>query len=315
MRILIAEDDPGTRLLLKSQLIKWGYEVDAYSDGKEAWKAILNKNSPRLMILDWIMPGMDGIEICSEIRRLDQREYFYIILLSSKSGKENIVRGLEAGADDYVTKPFDPNELKVRLRAGDRILCLQSELVRINERLEYQATHDPLTGLYNRGEILSMLRKEMARTGRENCSFGMIMADIDHFKLINDRHGHLAGDAVLCETAQRLAKAIRPYDHVGRYGGEEFFLVLPGCDLENTRTLAERLRSLFDEKPIICREGVFLITLSFGVSVFMNCSRSSWEELVRIVDSALYRAKENGRNRVEIGVQDFYPEKDNACAC
>jgi two-component system, cell cycle response regulator len=305
MKILVAEDHPVTRKMLAIQLRKWGYEVISCSDGNEAWSMLSREDAPRLVIMDWMMPGMDGVHICQEIRRAAKQPYVYIILLTSRNRAEDVVGGLEAGADDYIVKPFDPQELRVRVRAGSRVVQLQEDLFAALRASEFLASHDPLTHLWNRAAILEALRKELARSKRENTSVGVIMADVDHFKRINDSYGHLAGDAVLREVARRMVSAIRPYDHVGRYGGEEFLVVLPGTDPENAHGLAERLRAAFDDEDIMTPEGVFHVTLSFGVVTFDGGQDEDLNPLIRAADTALYRAKNLGRNRVESGRQDL----------
>jgi two-component system, cell cycle response regulator len=299
MKVLVAEDHPMTRKMLAMQLNKWGYEVVLCSDGAQAWKVLNQQDSPRLVIMDWMMPGMDGVEVCREIRQLGLQPYVYIILVTAKSRAEDIVSGLEAGADDYVVKPFDPQELRVRVRAGSRVVQLQEDLLAALSASQFQASHDPLTRLWNRAAIVHTLEKELARSVRESLHLGVIMADVDHFKRVNDEHGHLAGDAVLREVSRRLMAAVRPYDSVGRYGGEEFFIVLPGADEPGAEGLAERLRVLFDGESMSTPEGVFRVTLSFGVAAHAPSESQDTEALIRRADTALYRAKRLGRNRVE----------------
>jgi diguanylate cyclase (GGDEF)-like protein len=246
------------------------------------------------------MPGMDGLRLCREIRKLEDRPYIYIMLLTARNTAEDIVSGLEAGADDYIVKPFDPQELKVRVRAGSRVVQLQEDLLEALKLSEFRATHDPLTRIWNRAAVFEALRKELIRAKRERTRLAIAIADVDHFKRVNDEHGHLAGDAVLRDIAQRLVTAVRPYDSVGRYGGEEFVIVLPGCDRESAGQLADRLRSLIDEADLNTSEGVFHVTMSFGVSVFDPTLDPDTDALIRAADEALYRAKKLGRNRVEV---------------
>ncbi len=300
MRILVAEDHPVSRKLLILQLKKWGYEVVSCSDGVEAWEILKDDDPPRLVILDWMMPGMDGLRLCQEIRKVEERPYIYIMLLTARGSAEDTVSGLEAGADDYIVKPFDPQELKVRVRAGTRVVQLQEDLLEALKISEFRATHDPLTRIWNRGAIFEILRKELIRAKREHSRLSVAIADVDNFKRVNDEHGHLAGDAVLRDIAQRLVAAVRPYDSVGRYGGEEFLIVLPGCDREAAGHLAERLRGLFDQADSHTTEGIFHVTMSFGVSAFDPALDPNTDALIRASDEALYRAKKLGRNRVEI---------------
>src|SRR5712691_10640744 len=251
MRILIADDSIVSRHLLDATLRKWGYEVVVACDGAEAWNALQGEDAPKLAILDWVMPGLTGLDVCRNVRAdgKDKDIYTYILLLTSKSLREDLIEGMEAGADDYLTKPFDQHELKVRLRAGTRIIELQRELVGAREALREQATKDFLTRIWNRSSILDILGRELARGSRENRPVGVVLADLDHFKLVNDTYGHFAGDAVLREFARRMRSSICSYDAIGRYGGEEFLIVLPGCDADVTGKQAERMRLALASEP------------------------------------------------------------------
>jgi diguanylate cyclase (GGDEF)-like protein len=300
MRILIAEDDPVSRRLLEAKLVKWGYDVVVTCDGEEAWEALRAEDAPRLAILDWMMPGVDGVEICGRMRREAREPYTYIILLTALHRDEDLVTGMEAGADDYITKPFKANELKVRLRAGRRIIDLQNDLIEAREALREQATHDPLTGLWNHEEILRILSRQLSRAEREGGDVGVIMADLDHFKKVNDTHGHMAGDAVLRLTARRMLSQVRDYDYIGRYGGEEFLIVLPGSDMEGAADLAERLRLCMECDCMDIPEGMIRVTISLGVATYGKGQKYDVNTLVKSADIALYCAKEKGRNRVEI---------------
>ncbi len=299
MKILIAEDDPVSRRILEAKLVKWGYEVIATSNGDEAWRVLQADDAPNLAILDWMMPGLDGVEICRKVRKDDREPYTYIILLTSLHREEDLVTGMEAGADDYITKPFKASELRVRLRAGRRIIELQNELIEAREALREQATHDPLTGLWNREEILRILKQELSRAERENGHVSIIMADLDHFKNVNDSYGHMAGDAVLRLTTKRMTALLRSYDYIGRYGGEEFVIVLPGCDRESAAAFAERLRLCIGEENMDIPEGMIPLTISLGVATCSRQKSHDVDSLIQAADQALYRAKENGRNRVE----------------
>jgi len=299
VKILVAEDDPVIRLLLKTHLTHWGHEVVLCSDGAEAWDVLQQDDCPKLAILDWMMPKKDGLQICTELRNSGKEPYVYVVFLTSKSGKENVVRGLEAGADDYIIKPFDYNELRTRIRAGARIVRLQDDLIAALKASEFQASHDALTHLWNRSAIFEILQRELTRSSREKTPVSAIMADLDHFKRINDEHGHLMGDAVLKEAAQRFVSSMRPYDSCGRYGGEEFLMVIPGSNREMALQIAERLRSSFAGKPIIIQEDTIEITISLGVATAELEEKRNMDLLIRNADEALYRAKNLGRNRVE----------------
>src|ERR1700757_2895995 len=199
MRILVAEDDAISRTLLERTLQRAGYAVVSVENGVEAMAELVKQDAPRLALLDWIMPKMDGVEVCREIRRRNDQAYAYLILLSSKESKEDIVAGLESGADDYLTKPFNVDELKARLRTGERILHLEGRLVEAREMMRFKATHDALTSIWNRGVIVDLLGRELARSQRESGCTIVLLVDVDHFKAIDDTHGHLVGDEVLTE--------------------------------------------------------------------------------------------------------------------
>lgn len=305
MKALIADDDPIGRRLLETFLAQWDYEVVVARDGMEAWNILQHNDAPKLAILDWIMPGMDGIQICRELRRRHGGSYIYSLLLTAKFQKTDIIAGLNAGADDYLTKPFDASELKARLRAGRRILELEEHLRSAYDKLQFQATHDPLTGVLSRAAILGTMQTELTRAQRQGTTIGILLADLDHFKRVNDTYGHLAGDAVLREVAQRMRSSVRPYDMVGRYGGEEFLVVLPGCSVEQAMSRAEELRLSVGRRPIETSEGIIPMTLSLGVTVGGGLQSGDLEWLLRAADVALYQAKNGGRNQVEVSWKDL----------
>jgi diguanylate cyclase (GGDEF)-like protein len=298
MRILIADDSIVSRHLLEATLRKWGYDVVVACDGVQAWNQLQSPDGPPIAILDWVMPGLTGPEVCSLVRQKSKEPYTYLLLLTSKSLKEDIVAGMEAGADDYITKPFDQHELQVRLRAGTRIIELQRQLLDAREALREQATKDFLTRIWNRSSILEILDRELARGERERRPVGVVLTDLDFFKTVNDTYGHLSGDDVLKETARRLQSSIRTYDALGRYGGEEFLLVLPGCDEQFTCAQAERLRRLLREEPIRSGDHAIVQTASFGATCLPRGVRGNAETLIRLADEALYTAKRQGRDRV-----------------
>jgi len=301
-RILVAEDEITFRHMLKTFLIKWGYQVVVASNGQEAWKVLQEQGRPRLALLDWMMPNMDGVDICRAVRAKEPDPYIYLILLTSRDQKQDVVEGIEAGADDYLIKPFDPQELKARIHAGERIIELQDGLIRAQEALRELATHDPLTGLLNRRASLDSLLAELNRGSRSGNSVCVVMADIDHFKRINDTYGHQAGDEVLCEVARRMQSSLRPYDTLGRFGGEELLMVLPGCSLEGGVKLAERICQLVHSEPVRAKNKPIDVSISLGVAIANPPVAADLEALLGWADAALYRAKEAGRNRVEFFV-------------
>jgi len=298
VRVLVADDDDALRHVLQVTLTKWGYDVQVSHNGVEACRILQGSDAPRMAILDWIMPGMDGIEVCREIRKRSDDSYIYLLLLTAKDRKEDVIAGMDAGADDYIAKPFDPQELKVRLRAGRRILDLQAELMSARETLRYQATHDFLTGLLNRSATIDALRNELERAGREGLPLSVVLADIDHFKQVNDSYGHAIGDAVLCEAARRMRSSVRMYDHIGRYGGEEFLFILPGCDNVSAMNQAERLKSCITDRPVELPRLSITFTISMGAVVKYNATVDDLDALIQTADAALYEAKMEGRNRI-----------------
>ncbi len=298
--ILVAEDDLVSRRVLERFLVKWGFDVVVASNGSEAWQVLQKDDSPRIAVLDWMMPELEGTEVCEMVRKLADRPYVYILLLSARSQKQDILEGLKAGADDYLTKPFDMEELRARLYVGKRIIELQDNLIAARETLRFQATHDALTRLANRGEVFEVLRREMARQRREKNPLGIALADLDHFKSINDTYGHAAGDAVLQEAARRMTASVRAYDTVGRYGGEEFLIIVPSSDELGTVALAERIRVAISSHPMEAGTTLADVTMSLGVAANTGQNPVDAEALLRAADAALYRAKEHGRNRVEL---------------
>ena len=295
MRILIADDSNVSRHLLESIVKKWGYQVVTTADGNQAWEVLQRDDAPRMAILDWMMPGMTGPEVCRRVREKGVEPYTYILLLTSRTQKEDVIEGMTAGADDYVVKPFDQQELNVRLRAGRRIIDLQDELLKAQEALRHQATHDALTGVKNRGRITEVLTEQVGEEG----PLGVIMLDLDMFKDVNDTFGHAAGDAVLVIAAQRLAEALSEKDVLGRYGGEEF-LVVSRREPEELNEFAESLRERIASPPMESGDVRLSITASFGVANRNGCGPAHEHLLMKAADKALYQAKRDGRNRVVV---------------
>ena len=298
-RVLAAEDNPVFQTMLRTMLTKWGYDVTMARDGTEAWEILQRDDAPRLALLDWMMPGMDGVELCRAVRASSREPYIYILLLTARTESHYLVEGMDAGADDYLTKPINSHELRVRLRAGMRILRLQEELVQAREALRDQAMHDGLTGLLNRGSILESLQTTLARASRERGPVSVLMIDLDRFKQTNDTYGHVTGDAVLREAARRMKAAVRRYDSVGRCGGEEFLIVLPGCTVDAAVAQAERVRDAIGGEPFAAGPHTLSVTCSIGVGGRTLPCESDTDALVREADAALYLAKGRGRNRVE----------------
>ena len=301
MRILIADDDAVSLRMLEKTLERAGYEVTAVNDGRNAAKELCCPDGPRLALLDWMMPELDGPAVCRTVRRKRSQRHVYLVLLTSKSSKEDIVEGLESGADDYLIKPFDPGELKARLHTGKRILELEDNLLEAREDMRYKATHDSLTSLLNRGTILELLVGELNRKRRDKTPICIVLGDLDHFKLVNDTYGHILGDEVLREVARRLLGSVRSYDFAGRYGGEEFLVVLNNCAVEKAVDRAEEIRKAIGGSPILTTHGPISITMSLGVSFSSPLDSRPLEEILCEVDCALYAAKSAGRNCCRLG--------------
>jgi diguanylate cyclase (GGDEF)-like protein len=300
LRILIAEDDPVSRRLLEGTFARWDYEVAVACDGLSALEMLERDDAPTLALLDLIMPGMNGDVVCRRVRERVRERYIYLVLLTANSHKSDLIHGLNAGADDYLVKPVDPMELKARLNTGRRILGLQDQLIAAREAMRRQAMRDSLTGAWNHGAILDILRRELARSERDGACVSVILADLDHFKSVNDTFGHLAGDEALREAHRRMAAAMRPYDMIGRYGGEEFLIVLPGCDESGTLHFCERLRAHIADAPVRHNGEEIRVTLSVGAVAHDRSAPADAQALLQAADQALYRAKRAGRNRVEL---------------
>ena len=293
MKVLVVEDDLIIRKLLEVFLKEWGFDVSFACHGGEAWDILQQPESPNLVISDWMMPHMNGLELCRKARLMETSNYKYFIILTAKGKQEDVIRALEAGADDYLVKPFDKEELKYRIKIGERIL-------RLEQRILEMASTDSLTGVLNRRAFMERMEQEIHRSIREDRQFSLILADIDYFKKINDEHGHNAGDIVLQRFTEKLAESLRPYDFVGRYGGEEFLVCLPGATEEQARGFAERTRKTVGRMTIMLPESSasVKITASFGVVSSHTGSEETVISITSKADQAMYRAKHMGRNRV-----------------
>jgi diguanylate cyclase (GGDEF)-like protein len=307
VRILIADDDVTSRLVLAGVLKKHGDEVVVTVDGAEAWEAMQQPDAPRLAVLDWVMPGLAGVDVCRRARTIQSDQPFYIILLTSRGDKTDVVTGLEAGADDYLAKPFDPGELLARIDVGRRMVELQARLSEARDALAHEAMHDPLTGVLNRRAFTIALSRELSRKRRHSNILAVGICDIDHFKQINDTHGHQTGDEVLCELVRRIGSNLRGHDVLGRHGGDEFVVLTEHAREDGPSILYERLRAAVASSPIPTGAGDIPITISFGVKI--GDEGETEAELLAAADRALYQAKSSGRNQVSLSSEIAQPSK------
>ena len=293
MKILIVEDDPVSRRLLEVTLGKFGYDVVVTSNGNEALEVLQGPSVPSLVISDWMMPGMDGLELCRNIRGMKNSSYTYFIILTAKGGKEDVIKGLDAGADDFLIKPFNSEELKYRVRIGERIINLEQRILKL-------ATTDSLTGVLNRRAFMERMSEEIQRAKREGSPISLILMDIDHFKKVNDTYGHQTGDLVLQRVTDQLMDRSRAYDFVGRYGGEEFVICLLSAEDIDPFSIAERMRQNIEAQTIVIGQNnqTLRITASFGVGTCRPESEDGLDALIKRTDEAMYEAKNSGRNRV-----------------
>ena len=308
--ILVAEDDRVTLNLLAKNLRSWGYEVLTAENGQQAWK-LLKRPNLQIAILDWMMPGLEGPELCHQLRQLSKPRYTYLILLTSRDSSSDLIQGLEAGADDYMTKPINLMELRARLKTAQRIIELEDNLIKVRKMLSRLASTDSLTGVWNRRKFMRYLKEEFNRAQREGRSLGVLMVDMDNFKEINDRYGHPAGDLLLRQLAQLIRHNLRNYDRIARYGGDEFILLLPGSDNRGTQTVADRLLHLVRQKKFRTGTGMTTaLNLSIGGTATGSARDLDPKSAVRTADRALYQAKKAGRGRAV--VIDYEPGEKQA---
>lgn len=300
--ILVAEDHPATLRLLERTLVKAGYKVTTASNGREALDRFKKTFHP-MVLVDWTMPEMSGLELCAALREADRQGYVYIMFLTARDGKGDVVEALESGADDYLTKPFERAELLARLKTGQRILALERSLKDANEEVRALSVTDPLTGIYNRGYLNEQLPREINRSLRYGHPLSIVLCDIDHFKAVNDTYGHQAGDKILKAFAALVRDSIRQkVDWVARYGGEEFVLVLPETDVSGGYVVAERLRKAVSQQRHRLKARSVRITVSWGVAGLPAGASRGWvtfEGVLSEADNCLLKAKQDGRNRVK----------------
>jgi len=296
MRILIADDDPGSCKLTQVALEQCNYQLEVAENGNEAWQ-ILQQKQIDIAVLDWIMPGISGLELCQRIRTMENRNYTYILMLTAKAEQTSVVAGLQAGADDYLVKPFDLDELRARINVGQRIVNLERSLVEANQKLEALVATDDLTGVMSRRTVFERLSEEVNRSSRGDSQLSIIMMNIDNFKEVNTHHGHNVGDLVIRESAQRVSNLLRPYDCIGRIGGDVFLLLLPGTIEPEAVEIGERIRGAIASRPFVSLTGTSVhITASLGVTTMLETFVP--ETLIAIADQELQRAKSNGGNQI-----------------
>ena len=306
MNILVAQSEMMARGMLETILTRWGHQVVLAETGAQALARLNEQGGPSLAILEKDLAGHGGLEICQQVRDKTESSHIYIIFVLDKDGGQGVMEAIQAGADDFLSRPLDADEIMLRLRTAKRILELQEDLKRAQDAIRYQTTHDPLTGLANRTEVIATVGREVSRMRREKIPLGVILAGIDGLKGINDAYGHAAGDAVLRETVRRTRTVVRPYDTIGRYTGEEFLVVVPGCDVKAAVTQADRLRAAVAQGGMDISEwgkfsgthdGKLQVTLSLGVAEGRPDKEAG--ALLREVEATLTRAKQAGQNRVE----------------
>lgn len=306
MRILIADDDANSRALIAKALRNMGHQAIEAKDGRAALELLCQPDGPALAILDWMMPDIDGLDVVRRLRAVPDERPRYLIMLTAKNGTDDIVTGLNAGADDYLTKPFKPGELCARIEVGRRMLTTQSALLDSRSRLLFEATHDPLTQIWNRRAILERLQAEVARRDRHGDELAIGMCDVDHFKAVNDVHGHLIGDEVLRGVTRVLSENMREYDLIGRMGGEEFLIMLPLLAGRDPLGSFARLCQQCAAADLPTAAGPLSVTLSIGVACAADCRDA--QRVLAAADRALYRAKEGGRNRAVLAEPDWVHE-------
>ncbi|MGA1845536.1 GGDEF domain-containing response regulator [Deferribacter abyssi] len=293
-KVLVADDDKDAREVLSAFLSKLNYKVYEASNGIDAFELIKNNNIS-IALIDWIMPGLNGVDLCQKIRELNLNHYVYVIIVTGKSDKDDTLEALHKGADDYIVKPFSFKELKVRLFSAERIIKLENKLKEAYEKLYNETIHDFLTGILNRRSIINELNNLYRQPEVE---IGLIIIDIDNFKNINDTYGHLVGDEVLKDISRIISQTLRKTDFVGRYGGEEFLVILPYLNINESYKIAERIRKNIENNSFHIGNLELKITVSLGVS-----SVKKYENLndaLEAADKALYNAKKSGKNKTII---------------
>jgi two-component system cell cycle response regulator len=300
MRALIADSDPDRLRELESWLGKWGHDATAVRTGLEAWSRLETEKEPLIVVLAWRTEALAGIDVCRKLRLQPDLPSHYVLLLTEREDGEDLRDGVNAGADDFLFAPLDSVEIKARVRTGARIVDLERALRASQDALRVQSTRDGVTGSWNHASILDLLQKERERARRKSGSVGIVLADLDGFRQVNETLGHQVGDEVLREAARRMNSSVRPYDAVGRYGGKDFLIVLPGSDGLGALTVAERIRESFSRRPVRTSAGDVPVTLSLGVAAEGGDTPGDESALLQAADAALRRAQQGGHNRVAL---------------
>jgi len=304
-RLLLVDDDSVSRSVLSRQLAARGYDILEAESGGAALRHLTQLDAPRMAVVDWNMGTINGPELCRILR--GRSPYVYVVLTTAREGRRPLVEAMNSGADGYIQKPVDVDELEAWLVAGQRIVELQDGLLKAHAELERRATHDALTGIRNRGSLMEILGRELRRSLRTKSATGVILLDVDHFKTINDTRGHPVGDEVLVELAARCSRVVRDYDVVGRYGGEEFLVILPGGTLPDAASVGGRLLDAIARRPFHVSSGELNVTASAGASS-TGQGYLDVDALIAAADTALYEAKRAGRARLHVATEAGQPE-------
>jgi diguanylate cyclase (GGDEF)-like protein len=304
-RLLLVDDDSVSRSVLSRQLAARGYDILEAESGGAALRHLTQLDAPRMAVVDWNMGTINGPELCRILR--GRSPYVYVVLTTAREGRRPLVEAMNSGADGYIQKPVDVDELEAWLVAGQRIVELQDGLLKAHAELERRATHDALTGIRNRGSLMEILGRELRRSIRTKAATGIVLLDVDHFKTINDTHGHPVGDEVLIELAARCSRVVRDYDVVGRYGGEEFLVILPGGTLPDAASVGGRLLDAIGRRPFKLSSGELNVTASAGASS-TGQGYLDVDALIAAADTALYEAKRAGRARLNVASEAGQPE-------
>lgn len=307
MKILLADDEPIARTMLEHWLTGWAYDVVSAKDGRAALEVLQTTSDVRLAVLDWVMPGLDGVDICRQVRQGRQTPYVYVILLTARDDKHDIARGLEAGADDYLIKPCNPFELRVRLGIGKRVIDLQDQLLRARREAESRALFDGLTGAFAKSPVLELLERELARSERNDAPVSLVEIHIDQFDRLRSDRGVDVADRATQEVARRLGSVIRKYELLARTGDGQFLIVLPDTDADRALQITQRLREALSGTPVNVGSGAFRVTACYGLASTVQRPGARMAELLGAANQALRAAQQQGRDCTQVArLQDWH---------